>query len=88
MSHLLQTVETEEQPALSVKTTTSVRYMPDVIGRVHGPIVNYIIEKGEEPIGPAFIAYFNMGMENLIVEIGSPIANKMEGKDGIVLRSI
>lgn len=62
--------------------------MPDVIGRVHGPIVNYIIEKGEEPIGPAFIAYFNMGMENLIVEIGFPIANKMEGKDGIVLRSI
>ncbi len=88
MSYLLQIVETEEQPVLSVKTTTSVSNMPNVVGRVYGSIVNYIVEKGEEPIGPAFIAYYNMDMENLIVEIGFPIAKKIEGKDDIVLRYI
>lgn len=88
MSYLLQIVETEEQPVLSVKTTTSVNNMPNVVGRIYSQIVNYIIEKGEEPIGPAFIAYYNMDMENLIVEIGFPITRKIEGKDDIVLRYI
>lgn len=88
MSYLLQIVETEEQPVISVKTTTSVNNMPNVVGRIYSQIVNYIIEKGEEPIGPAFIAYYNMDMENLIVEIGFPITRKIEGKDDIVLRYI
>ena len=88
MSYLLQIVETEEQPVLSVKTTTSVSDMPNVVGRVHGSIVNYIVEKGEEPVGPAFIAYYNMDMENLIVDIGFPVTREIEGKDDIVLRYI
>ncbi|MDD4730245.1 MAG: GyrI-like domain-containing protein, partial [Dysgonamonadaceae bacterium] len=88
MSYLLQIVETEEQPVLSVKTTTSVNNMPNVVGRIYSQIVNYIIEKGEEPIGPAFIAYYNMDMENLIVEIGFPITRKIEVKDDIVQRYI
>lgn len=88
MSYLLQIIETEEQPVLSVKTTTPVSNMPSVVGRVYGQIVNYIVEKGEEPIGPAFIAYYNMDMENLDLEIGFPIAGEIEGKDDIVLRYI
>lgn len=88
MSYLFQIVETEEQPVLSVKTTTSVSNMPNVVGKIYGSIVNYIVEKGEEPLGPAFIAYFNMDMENLIVEIGFPVAKEIEGKGDIVLRHI
>lgn len=88
MSYLLQIVETEEQPVLSVRTTTSIRDMPDVVGRVYGSIANHVAQKGERLIGPAFIAYYNMDMENLIVEIGFPIARKIEGKDEIALRSI
>ncbi|KQM10045.1 MAG: GyrI-like domain-containing protein [Candidatus Methanomethylophilaceae archaeon] len=88
MSYLLQIVEAEEQPVLSVKTTTSIRDMPDVVGRVYGSIVNHIVQKGGKPIGPAFIAYYNMDMENLIVEIGFPIAGEIEGKGEIVSRSI
>ena len=85
MSYLMQIIETEEQPVLSVKTITSVSDMPNVVGRVYGLVVNYIIEKGEEPIGPAFIAYYNMDMENLIVDIGFPVSKEIEGKNDIVL---
>lgn len=88
MSYLMQIIETQEQPVLSVKTTTSVSNMPNVVGSVYGSIVNYIVEKGEEPVGPAFIAYYDMDAENLTVEIGFPISNKIEGKDDIVLRYI
>ncbi len=88
MSYLFQIVETEKQPVLSVQTTTSVEKMPNLIGPVYHSIVNYIIESGEEPVGPAFIAYYNMDMENLNIEIGFPISKEIEGKGDISLRYI
>jgi effector-binding domain-containing protein len=88
MSYVFQIVETEKQPVLSVKTTTSVGNLPNLVGTVYGSIVNYIVERGQEPLGPAFIGYFNMDMENLIVEIGFPVANEIEGKGDIALSYI
>lgn len=88
MSYIFQIVETEKQPVLSVKTTTSVGNMSNLVGTVYGSIVNYILESGHEPLGPAFIGYFNMDMENLIVEIGFPVACEFEGKGDIELRYI
>lgn len=88
MSYIFQIVETEKQPVLSVKTTTSVRNLPNLVGTVYGSIVNYIVECGQEPLGPAFIAYYNMDMENLIVEIGFPVGKEIEGKGDITLRDI
>lgn len=88
MSYLLQIVETEKQPVLSVKTTTSVKEMPELIGKTFGRIVGYIGQQGEEPLGPAFIAYYNIDMENLIVEIGFPLAKEIEGKEDMILRYI
>lgn len=88
MSYLFQIVETEKQPVLSVQTTTSVDKMPDLLGTVYSSIVNYMIESGEEPLGPAFVAYYNMDMENLNLEIGFPISKEIEGKGDITLRYI
>ena len=88
MSYLFQIVETEKQPVLSVQTTTSVDKMPDLLGTVYSSIVNYMIESGEEPLGPAFVAYYNMDMENLNIEIGFPISKEIEGKGDISLRYI
>jgi len=88
MSYLFQIVETEVQPVLSVKTTTSVRNLPNIVGQIFESIVNYIAESGEEPVGPAFIGYFNMDMENLEVKIGFPVQNEIEGKGDIKLRYI
>lgn len=88
MSYLMQIIETEEQPVLSVKKTTSIKEMPNLIGKTYEEIVNYILEKNEQPIGPAFIAYYNMDMENLEIEIGFPINNIIEGKGNIVQRFI
>lgn len=88
MSYIFQIIETEKQPVLSVQTTTSVDKMPDLLGAVYSSIVNYMIENGEEPLGPAFVAYYNMDMENLKLEIGFPIAKEMAGKGDITLSNI
>ena len=73
---------------LSVQTTTSAVNLPNVVGKVYGAILKYISEIGEEPSGPAFIAYYNMDIENLSVEIVFPVSKEMAGKGDIVLRLI
>lgn len=88
MSYLFQIVETEKQPVMSVLTTTSVGNLPKLVGEVYGSIVNYLVQKGEEALGPAFIAYYNMDMENLKVEIGFPVAKEIQGDGNIKLRYI
>lgn len=91
MSYLMQIIETEAQPVLSVKATTSLREMPELVGRVYGEIFRHILSQGEEPLGPAFIAYYGvdkMDMENLIVEIGFPVARELPGKGEIQPRQI
>lgn len=88
MSYIFQIIETEKQPVLSVLTTTSVEKMPELLGVVFTSIVNHIVESGEEPLGPAFIAYYNMDMDNLKLEIGFPVAREIDGKGDITLRYI
>jgi len=88
MSFIFQIVDTEKQPVLSVQTTTSVANIPNVVGEVFGRVATHIAASGKEPLGPAFIAYHNMDMENLQMEIGFPIDEEIEGKADIVLSYI
>ena len=91
MSYLMQIIETEAQPVLSVKATSSLSKLPELVGRVYGEIVSHILAQGEEPLGPAFIAYYGvekMDMENLMVEIGFPVARELPGKGEIQPRQI
>lgn len=88
MSYIFQIAETEKQPVLSVRLTTSAANLPEIVGKTYGSVLNHIVESGEEPLGPAFIAYYNMDMDNLTVEIGFPVAKEIEGKGDITLRYI
>ena len=83
MSYLYQIIETEEQPVLVVEKTLPVSKLPEVVGLVFQSIAEYLYRKGDEPLGPAFIAYHNMDMNNLQVEIGFPVKEKVEGEGEI-----
>lgn len=88
MAYIFQIIETEALPALSVKTVTSISNLPNEIGRIYGSIVAYLAQKGEEPLGPAFVGYHNMDMEKLEVEIGFPVAKETVGAGEIISSSI
>ncbi len=88
MSYLIQVVETEKQPVLSVQTKTSEESLPNEVSKVYGSILNYLSECGEEALGPAFIAYYNEDMNDLSVEIGFPVAKEIAGKGDIELKFI
>ncbi|WP_319469652.1 GyrI-like domain-containing protein [uncultured Trichococcus sp.] len=83
MGYIIEMVETQEQPTLIMKAVTSVGELPKILGKAFMEIVTHIMELGEQPVGPAFVGYFNMDMERLELEIGFPVSKELSGKGDI-----
>ncbi|MGE5629952.1 MAG: GyrI-like domain-containing protein [Caulobacteraceae bacterium] len=83
MDYRVKLKEREVQPVLSIRKTTSVGKLPQEIGNAYNSIIKYLNELGEQPVEAAFTAYYNMDMEHLDVEMGFPVAKKLEGKGDI-----
>jgi effector-binding domain-containing protein len=79
----IEILKRPKQPVLSVKTKTNLESLPMLIGEVYGKIMSYLEEIGEFPSDIPFVAYYNMDMENLDVEIGFPVYKSLPGKDDI-----
>ncbi len=78
-----KTYEQVEQPVLSVRTRTAVQDMPAVLGRAYGEIMEHMGTLGEQPAGMPFVAYYNMDMQALDIEIGFPSARALPGKGNV-----
>ena len=78
--------EIKELPVITtlfVRTQTAVHELPKTMHKAYGAIVQYLVEIGEKPEGPAYAAYYNMDMQNLDVEIGFPVSKNLPGKNYI-----
>ncbi|WP_318507039.1 GyrI-like domain-containing protein [Bacillus sp. T3] len=80
MNDSCQIQEQLVQPVVSIRMKTSVDQLPMVIGQSYGEIMKYLSEKGEAVAGIPFVAYYNMDMQNLDVEIGMPVAHPIAGR--------
>lgn len=69
----MKIMDLQEKPTLSIRQTTSVKDLPDLIGRNYGKIMAYMGKAGVEPSGAPFVMYYNLDMENLDVEMGFPV---------------
>jgi effector-binding domain-containing protein len=79
-------IELTEQPALMVlliRTRAAVGDLPQVLGKAYGSIMQYLGELGENPSGAPFVAYYNMDMQDLDLEIGFPVSSALTGKNEI-----
>ncbi len=83
MSYKCEVREQSSQPALSIRTRTSVEDLPQVFGQAYGTIAQYLGELGEQPVGPPFAAYYSMDMQDLDVEIGFPVSRNLPGRADI-----
>ena len=88
MGYIIEMVETQEQPTMILKTVAPVSELPKILGKAFMDIVTHIIKLGEQPVGPAFVGYFNMDMEHLQLEIGFPVSKPLPGKGEIQSGSI
>ena len=83
MSYQCEVKEQPTQQTLSIRTRAAVQDLPQLFGEGYGKIGQYLGKLGEQPIGPAFAAYYNMDMENLDVEFGFPVARPLPGQTDI-----
>ena len=77
-----------EQPTLSIRTRTKVENLPMLIGESYSKMAAYLKERGEFLSDVPFVAYHNMDMHDLDVEIGFPVSKALPGKDDIKSGSI
>ncbi len=83
MTFKCEIIEREAQHTLSVRTTSAVQNLPEVLGKNYGAIMQYLGQLNKQMSGPPFVAYYNMDMQNLEIEIGIPVSNKLSDKDEI-----
>ena len=76
-------LQKREQPTLFIRTKTSVENLPSLIGESHGKMAAYLEEIGEYLSEVPYVAYYNMDMQNLDVEIGFPVGKALSGKEDI-----
>jgi effector-binding domain-containing protein len=76
MAYTCELLEQTEQPTLCVRTRTPVENLPQTLGKAYGAIMETLGERSEMPVGPAYVAYFNMDMQDLDIEAGFPVAHE------------
>ena len=77
-----------EQPILSIRTRTQVSKLPMLIGESYGKMSAYLKETGQLLADVPFVAYHNMDMQDLDVEMGFPISEPLPGQNDIKAGSI
>ncbi len=80
MEHICEWVETQDQPVLCIRVNTRVEELPQLIGKSYETIMQVMAENGIQLSGEPYVAYFNLDMENLDVEMGFPVATTGDGK--------
>lgn len=84
MTVACERIDLTPQPAVAIRTHAAVEALSDVLGKSYGALAGYLSEVGEAPAGAPYVAYYNMDMANLDIEIGFPIARPVSGRDEIL----
>lgn len=79
----IEILQKAEQPTLAIRTRTNVENLPALIGGSYGKMAAYLKEIGEFLSDVPYVAYHNMDMQDLDVEIGFPVSKPLPGKGDI-----
>lgn len=71
--------EVEERATVSIRDTTPVNKLPEVMGVLFGQIMSFVARKRIHVDGPPFALYHTMDVENVDVEVGVPVAQEVHG---------
>ncbi len=88
MTHHCDLLELQSQPTLSIRTHTGASQLPATLGVAYKQIFEYLGKQGEMPAGAPFVAYYNMDMENLDLEIGCPVSKGLPGEGAVQMSEI
>jgi effector-binding domain-containing protein len=57
--------------------------LPQVLGHCYASLYSYLGQIEQPPAGPPYVAYYNMDMQDLDLDVGVPVAKELPGKDDI-----
>lgn len=80
MTYAWELKDREIRPAIVVRRRAPVQQLPQVLGQAWAAIMEYAGRKGVSPTGPPFVAYHNMDMADLDLEIGFPFPEDLSGE--------
>ncbi len=83
MPYDCQTYLQEALPVLGIRTHTPVEKLPETLGKCYASIGQYMAGLGEAPAGIPYVAYFNMNMQDLDMEVGFKVPKPMPGNGPI-----
>jgi effector-binding domain-containing protein len=83
MDYKCEIVEQEPQPTLSIRTRTSVKELPQELGKAFSAIGQYLGQLDAGPAGAPYAAYFDFNMDDFEVEIGFPVVKPLPEKEQI-----
>lgn len=83
MNYPCELKQQPEQAVVSIRTHTPVQALPDTLGQAFDALERYLGGAGAAPAGAPFVAYYNMDMSNLDVEIGFPVTHALPGADEV-----
>ena len=69
----------EARPVLSIRATTSVDKLSELMGSLFGEVYGYIQQCGQAPAGMPLSIYHAMDGDTIDLECGMPVASAMEG---------
>jgi effector-binding domain-containing protein len=83
MNYICELFEQQEQPVVSIRTRTAVGNLPLALGKAYGSLMQYLAEAAEQPSGAPYVAYYNMDMRDLDIDVGFPVSRSLPGKDDV-----
>lgn len=83
MEYVIRTENLEPQPTLSIRDPVAVDEIAAAIGERTGRVWQHLQELGSQPVGPPFTRYHEFGAEEVDLEVGFPVARRLEGEGEI-----
>lgn len=88
MEYRFELLDRPAQPTLVIRTRTPVQSLPQAVGQAYGAIMQHAGRLGLQPCGAPFVAYHNMDMADLEIEIGFPFDQGVTGEGHVVAGEI
>ena len=83
MEYKCEFLEKPAHPVLSIRTRASLEDIQKALGDAYGSLMQYMGELGENPADAPFVAYYNMDMSDLDMEVGFPVSKPISGRGEI-----
>jgi effector-binding domain-containing protein len=84
MSQECELLDRQAEPTLFVRARASARDLPEVLPKAWAAIMEHADRVGVQPSGAPYVAYHNMDMQDLDLEIGFTFPHEVTGEGEVV----